>query len=81
MPSDLNAQAARMHHEEAARYEAEAARHRQQRDVFIRRLRLDDPLAWTYAEIARQVGCSPELVAYICRGIRNVSEIDPGELL
>lgn len=45
----------------------QAGRHRAQRDQLVRQLRAEDPEYWTYPALARAVGCSPELVAYIIK--------------
>lgn len=42
-----------------------ARQKREQRDELIRRVRADDERHWTYARLAAEVGCSPELIAYI----------------
>jgi hypothetical protein len=68
--SDIDAQQAREHHRKAAGAEADAARHREQRDMLVRRLRADDPQRWSYRALARAVGCSPELIAVIVRSQR-----------
>lgn len=70
MVSDGRAQQAREHHRAAAAAEGDAARHREQRDRLIRALRDGDPDQWTYSALARAVGCSPELVAYIVKQSR-----------
>lgn len=67
MSDDILAVQAREHHRLAGRAEQDAARHREQRDRLIRRLRDEDPARWTYAAIAAAVGCSPELVAAVVK--------------
>lgn len=67
MPSDVRAAAAREHHRAAADAGREADQHRQQRDDLIRRLRAEDPARWTYGQLAKAVGCSPELIAHIVK--------------
>lgn len=64
---DIRAEQAREHHREAAGLGEQAGRHREQRDRLVRQLRADDPQTWTYTALARAVGCSPELIAYIVR--------------
>jgi hypothetical protein len=68
---DVRAQQAREHHRESAGLTDQAARHRQQRDALVRQLRADDPAAWSYGALAKAVGCSPELIAYIIRTSRE----------
>lgn len=55
---------------EAKQAEELAARHRDQRDDLIRRLRAEDPTTWSYGALARAVGISPELVAAIVKSRR-----------
>jgi len=64
---DIRAQQAREHHRESAGLTEQATRHRQQRDTLVRQLRADDPGRWSYAALAKAVGCSPELIAHIMR--------------
>lgn len=64
---DIRAQQAREHHEMAGSLDAQAARHRSMRDNLIRRLRDEDPKRWSYGKLAKEIGCSKELVAYICQ--------------
>jgi hypothetical protein len=64
---DIRAQQAREHHRESNGLTSQASRHRQQRDQLVRQLRADDPGAWSYTALAKAVGCSPELIAYIIR--------------
>jgi Mitochondrial ribosomal protein subunit L20 len=65
--SDIRAQQAREHHRRSRALAGEAARHREQRDRLIRQLRAGDPERWTYPALARAVGCSPELIAYVVK--------------
>lgn len=65
MASDARAQQAREHHRMVADALGQADQHRQQRDRLITALRED---GWTYAALAKAVGCSPELVAAIVKG-------------
>lgn len=65
--SDIRAQQAREHHQAVAATEDEAARHRRQRDELVRALRRDDPQRWSYAALAKAVGCSRELIAVIVK--------------
>lgn len=62
---------ARELHSKAQRSSRAADKLRDERDVLIRRLREEDPVEWTYDQLARQVGCSPELIARICHGRRH----------
>ena len=64
---DARAQHAREHHEAAARAEALAGQHRDQRDDLVRRLRAEDPSRWSYAALAKAVGCSRELIRLMLR--------------
>jgi AraC-like DNA-binding protein len=64
---DIRAQQAREHHARSLGLEDEAGREREMRDRLIRALREDDPQAWSYKALARAVGCSPELIAYIIK--------------
>lgn len=85
MPSDIRAAKAREHHGLALEHDDKAQEHRRQRDELMRQLRREDPLTWTYLALAKAVGCSPELVAHICRGPGarswKVSDVDPGDRL
>lgn len=67
MVSDARAQQARQHHQAAARALEDAGRHREQRDQLVRSLRREDPKRWTYPALAKAVGCSPELIAWIVK--------------
>ena len=64
---DIRAQQAREHHAKSIEREDEAAREREQRDRLVRALRADDPRLWSYGSLAKAVGCSPELIAYIIK--------------
>lgn len=64
---DPLAQQAREHHRESVKAGNLAARHRQQRDQLVRQLRSTNPGRWTYAALAKAVGCSPELIATIIK--------------
>ena len=70
---DVRAALARDHHIAAARSSGEADRHRAQRDRLVRQLRAEDPATWSYAALARAVGCSPELIAFI---VKNPTKSD-----
>jgi AraC-like DNA-binding protein len=65
--SDIRAQQAREHHRASAAAAAKAEHHRELRNKLIRDLRQADPQHWTYANLARAVGCSPELIAAIVK--------------
>lgn len=67
MSNDSRAVQARKAHAAASAADAAAASQRATRDKLVRDLRRDDPGAWSYGALARAVGCSPELIAYICR--------------
>lgn len=66
--SDIRAQQAREHHRASATADDQAKRHREQRNQLVRALRESDPESWTYAALARAVGCGPELIAAIVKG-------------
>jgi uncharacterized coiled-coil DUF342 family protein len=65
---DPLAQQAREHHRKAGDASRAADRHRSQRDELIRRLWEAQREQWTYAKLAKAVGCSPELIAKIVSG-------------
>lgn len=67
--SDDRLLSARVLHQEARAEVSLAKQKRQQRDELIRRVRAEDPRYWTYTRLAGAVGCSPELIAYIVKGI------------
>lgn len=62
---DPRAQQAREHHRLSADASRVAGQHRDRRDRLIRDLWLCERDIWTYAKLARAVGCSPELIAKI----------------
>ncbi|WP_396902714.1 hypothetical protein [Mycolicibacterium sp.] len=62
---DPRAQRARDHHRKAADASRLADQHRAQRDELIRQLWDNARDEWTYASLAKAVGCSPELIAKI----------------
>lgn len=64
---DIRAQQARENHRLASECDADAALHRRRRDEFVRQLRAEDPGEWSYGALAAAVGCSKELIAYVCR--------------
>lgn len=64
---DVRIQAARENHRLSIESEATAKLYRDQRDHLVRCLRAEDPKAWSLGKLAREVGCSKELVAYILR--------------
>lgn len=68
MVSDIRAQQAREHHRASAEAVRIAEHHRQLRNKLIRDLRDSDPHRWTYPNLAKAVGCSPELIAAIIKG-------------
>lgn len=65
---DPLAQQAREHHRKSGAVSRVAERHRAQRDALIRRLWSTQRDQWTYAKLAKAVGCSPELIAKIITG-------------
>lgn len=65
---DIKVQQAREHHARSLEKEAEAGREREQRDRLIRQIREDDPERWSYSALARAIGCSRELIAYVVAG-------------
>lgn len=54
-----------MLHSEARALRVLAREKLDQRDKLIRKVRADNPDEWTYLRLARQVGCSLELIAHI----------------
>jgi AraC-like DNA-binding protein len=64
---DAQVAMARESHRLSLESDAEAARHRAQRDKAIRRLRLQDPGKWTMGRLAQEVGVSKQLIAHILR--------------
>ena len=62
---DIEAQQAREYHRLALESESLAAGYRLQRDRIIRRLREQDRRKWSLGRLAKDVGCSRELIAYI----------------
>lgn len=65
---DARAQQAREHHRKSGAATRTAEQHRATRDRLIRTLWDTDRAAWTYAKLAKAVGCSPELIAKIVTG-------------
>ena len=41
------------------------------RDDLVRQLRRTDPQSWSYGQLAKAVGCSPELIALIVKAPVN----------
>ena len=70
MTSDARAQQAREAHRASLALLEQAGQERERRDHLIRQLRAEDPARWTYAALAKAVGCSPELVAVIVKADR-----------
>lgn len=64
---DVRAALARDYHRAAARQVELARRDRRQRDRLVREMREEDPVTWTYEALSKAVGCSPELIAFICK--------------
>lgn len=64
---DPIAATARHHHAQSLRAGELAARHRNQRDELIRRLRSEDPKQWTYEKLAQLIGVSWENIRLICK--------------
>lgn len=67
MSSDARAAQARSLHRASLEQESAASELRAQRDKLVRQLRAEDPAQWTYPQLARAIGCSPELIAYIVK--------------
>lgn len=65
---DARVQQAREHHRLAADASRIAEQHRTQRDQLVRVLWQTERDSWTYAKLAKAVGCSPELIAKIING-------------
>lgn len=76
---DIKVQQAREHHARSLEKEAEAGRERDQRDRLIRQLRGDDPKRWSYGALAKAVGCSPELIAYIITGRKKALRLSASD--
>lgn len=74
---DARVQQAREHHRQAAESERLAGMHREQRDRMIRQLRAEEPGRWSYPKLAKAVGCSPQLIAYIIQGRRGPRGTEP----
>jgi AraC-like DNA-binding protein len=64
---DYRVEQARSHHLEATGLSERASRFRRLRDELVGVLRESDPERWTMGALAREVGCSKELIAYILR--------------
>lgn len=62
---DTLAMEAREHHRRSGDATRVAQRHRAQRDYAVRQLWATQRDRWTYAKLAKAVGCSPELIAKI----------------
>ena len=58
----LLATRAKQAHRRTQELDSERVQEKQERDQAI--IRLHREFAWSYGRIAREVGCSPELVAY-----------------
>lgn len=71
MSSDARAVQARSLHRASLEQESAASALRAQRDALIRQLRAEDPVVWTYPQLARAVGCSAELIAHIVKADRR----------
>lgn len=63
---DSAVQQAREAHRKAGEHTGLSHRYRQQRDELIRRVYAEGGVS--YGSLARQVGCSPELVAKVVQG-------------
>jgi len=63
---DVRIAQAREHHAAAADLDDQAHRRRYLRDIIIRQLRQEDPKRWTFGRLAREVGVSKQLIAYVC---------------
>lgn len=64
---DPKATLARSYHHEAQKADGAARQFRLQRDRMVRQLRREDPRWWSYARLAKAVGCSRELIAVILK--------------
>ncbi len=64
---DYRAEQARRLHLEATGLSARASRLRVMRDTLVCVLRESDPERWTMGALARELGCSKELIAHILR--------------
>ena len=62
---DARAEMAHEHHEAATTAKHRADLHRQRRDAYVLELRTEDPVRWSYAQLARAVGCSKTLIRQI----------------
>ena len=69
---DIRAATAREENRLAAEDERSAGLHREKRDRLVRQLRAEDPGRWTYPALAKAVGCSPELIAYIVKSVQAI---------
>ena len=67
MTDDVRPSQARAAHAAAMRLEDQAGEQRAKRDALVRSLRAEDPGTWSYGKLAKAVGCSPELIAYVVR--------------
>jgi AraC-like DNA-binding protein len=65
--NDLRVARARDSHQAAAEKDAQARAYRDTRDRLIRELRAEDPSYWTLGALAREIGCSKELIAHIVK--------------
>lgn len=65
---DVRVAQAREHNAQAGILDGQAARHRLMRDRIIRELHEEDPGTYSYGQLAKLLGVSKELVAYICHG-------------
>ena len=65
MSSDINIAQAREHHRQADEARGLLALHLAQRDALIRRAYEEG--GWSYSQLAKQLGLTPELIAKIIR--------------
>ena len=69
---DVRAAQAREENRLAAEAGRLAGLHRERRDRLVRQLRAEDPGRWSYPALARAVGVSPELIAYIVKSAQVI---------
>lgn len=68
---DIRAQQAREHHQATVSLEAEAGRHRVQRDRLVLALRAEDPRKWSMRKLASEIGCAHQLIDHIIKSARR----------
>ena len=68
---DVLAARARVLHEEAIAMDRRSRQLRDERDLLIRKLRVNDPQRWSYGTLAKVIGCSRELVAAVVKASKK----------